>query len=85
LTFAEHVHGFIALDGLLRRVEGSQPQARVHPAFHESVILFHHIVQVFALPEHTAFREHALLLKGIEGRRIGRVFVDGNHTRSERM
>ncbi len=40
LAFAEHVHGFITLDGPLRRGKCSTPQPRIHAAFHKPMILF---------------------------------------------
>ena len=46
---------------------------------------FDDIIQIFAWPEETRLGEHSLLLKGPEGRWIGRVFVHGDHTRSKRM
>jgi hypothetical protein len=45
------VHGFIALDSPLRCMEGSKPQARVDAVFHKPLILFCHIIQIFALSE----------------------------------
>jgi hypothetical protein len=49
------------------------------------MILFHHIVQVLALPERTGLRERPLLLQDFEGGRIRRVLVDGDHARWNRM
>jgi NAD(P)-dependent dehydrogenase (short-subunit alcohol dehydrogenase family) len=40
LAFAERVHGFIALNGPLRRGEGPKPQPRIHTAFDKPEILF---------------------------------------------
>jgi hypothetical protein len=40
LAFAEHIHGFIALDGSLRGVECPKLQPRNDEAFHKPVILF---------------------------------------------
>jgi hypothetical protein len=51
LAFAEHVHGFITLDGPLRRGKCSKPQPRIHAAFHQPMILFDDIIQILAWPE----------------------------------
>jgi hypothetical protein len=67
LAFAEPVHGFIALDGPLCRVEASKRQAKVHLAFHKPMILFHDIVQIFAWSQLTARWKCAVVLKGVEG------------------
>ena len=40
LACAEHVHGFIALDGRLRRGKRPNPQSWIHAAFHKPMILF---------------------------------------------
>src|SRR6267142_3789591 len=66
LAFAEHVHGFITLDGPLRRGKCSKPQPRIHAAFHKPMILFDDIIQIFALPEETGLGEYPLLLKGLK-------------------
>jgi hypothetical protein len=44
LAFAEHMHGFIALDGPLGRGERSKPQARPHTTLHKPMVLLHHII-----------------------------------------
>jgi hypothetical protein len=49
------------------------------------VILFHPIVQIFALPELTARRERSLLPKGLEGGRTRGLLVHGDYIGSERM
>jgi len=42
LASAKHVHSVVALDGPLRRIECSNPEAMVQTAFHKPMILFHH-------------------------------------------
>jgi hypothetical protein len=49
------------------------------------MILFDHVVQVFAWPEQTGFRERPLLLQDLEGGRICRVLIHGNHVRWNRI
>ena len=44
LAFAEHMHGFIALNVPLRGVEGAKSPTRIHPMFHKPMILLHHII-----------------------------------------
>jgi hypothetical protein len=85
LTFVEHVHGFIALNRPLRCGKRPTPQPWIHAAFHKPMILFHHIVQVFALPEQTPFWEGAVQLEGLECRWVRRVLVHGDHPWGEGM
>jgi hypothetical protein len=67
LAFTEHGHGFITLDGSLGGGERPTPQPRIDAAFHTSMILLHHIIQILALPEPTGFRGRPRELKGPEG------------------
>jgi hypothetical protein len=85
LPFAQPMDDFIALDGPLHRTECSKPSARVHAPFHTPMILVDHIIQVLALPQQTGIWEGAVALKGIEGRRIRRILVHGDHVRERRM
>jgi hypothetical protein len=85
LAFAEHVHGLITLDGPLCRSERPKPQPRIHPAFHQAMILFRDAIQVLALSELTILRERLLLLKALEGSWIGGVRIDSDRARERRM
>ena len=49
------------------------------------MILLHHIVQIFALPEGTGWRERSLLLEGLERGGICRVFTHRDDTRRDCM
>lgn len=49
------------------------------------MILFRHVVQVFAWSEQTGFGERPLLLQDLEGGRVYRVLIDGDHVRWNRM
>jgi hypothetical protein len=49
------------------------------------MILFNHIIRVLALPQQTGLWEGAVALEGIEGRRIRRILVHGDHVRERRM
>jgi len=85
LAFVEHVPRFIALDGPLRRVEGPNPQPRIHETFHKPVILLYPIIQILALSEPTGLWACAVLLEGVAGWWVRRVLVDGEHTGRARM
>lgn len=65
--------------------EGLYERERRQAVFHQPMILFQHIVQIFAVPEHTGLGEHAFLLKGLESRRICSVLVHDDHTRGDCM
>jgi len=58
LAFADHVHGFIALDGPLCGGERSKSQRRIHAPFHKTMILLYEIIQTFALSQQTRLWEH---------------------------
>ena len=46
LSFANHVHCFIALDGSWRARERAEAEARIDPPFDRTVILFHNVVEI---------------------------------------
>jgi hypothetical protein len=46
LPLPDHVHGFVTLNGSLRRPEFSKPLLSVHSAFNRAVILLQNVVQV---------------------------------------
>ena len=85
LAFAEPMHGFIALDCPLRCGKRPPPQAGIHPALDETMILFHHVVHIFARPQHTGHREHARLLQSLERGGIRGMLVHGDDTGGERL
>ena len=61
LAFADHMHDYIALNGPLPTVwKAPNPKPG-------RLILFHDILQIFALAEHTALGEYSLLLKDLKG------------------
>jgi hypothetical protein len=61
------MHRLIALEGPPSGTEQAKPQARIDAAFEKTMILFYHVVEVFALPERTACWELPLLVKRLEG------------------
>jgi len=46
LSFADHVHCFIALDGSFRSGERAEAEARIDPPFDRTVILLDNIVEI---------------------------------------
>jgi hypothetical protein len=64
------MHRLIALDGPPGGTERAKSQAWINAAFHKPMVLFHHIVYVFALPQCTTRWALARLLKGLEDWRI---------------
>jgi hypothetical protein len=53
--------------------------------FHNSMILFHNIIQILTLSELAALWECAVVLEGVEGQWVCGVLVDGNHVWEGRM
>jgi hypothetical protein len=49
------------------------------------MILLNHIILVLVLPQQIGLWEGAVALEGIEGRRIRRILVHGDHVRERRM
>jgi hypothetical protein len=49
------------------------------------MVLFHHIIQIFALSESTGLWEGVVVLEGLEGRWVCGVLIDGDHTREDGM
>jgi hypothetical protein len=79
------MHRLIAPDGPPGGMERAKSQAWINAAFHKTMVLFHHIVYVFALPQCTTRWELALLLKGLEDWRIHSIFVDRDDAWGGRM
>ncbi len=75
LPLPQHVHRLITLNGLLRRLEFSEPLLGVHPAFDRSVVLLESVVQVLygSVPA-TAAKCPFLLYVG-DGRAVDRCQV----------
>jgi hypothetical protein len=48
------------LDRLLRRQKCPKSQPRIHTAFEKAMILFHCIIQIFALPQGTRLPERSI-------------------------
>ena len=62
LAFAEPRHRLIALDRPLGREERPTPSARGDAACDKAIIPFHHVMEVFALPQQTRRRQGFVLL-----------------------
>jgi hypothetical protein len=84
-AFAEPGQRFIALDGPLGCVARPNPSPRGHTAFHQSMIVFHHIMQLLAWSEKAGLREGSVWLVDVEGRGGRGVLLDGDHPGCERM
>ena len=63
ITHAEHVRGFIAVDGSLHCVECSKSYVRVHTALDRAMIRFDNVVEIFDL----ANRDGGPMLSVLEG------------------
>jgi hypothetical protein len=82
LACAEPVQGFAALDRPLRCVGCPTPQPRVHLAFHQSMILLRHIIQILALSEKASLGEgSAKLLLSSANYLRHHDFVSSHHDR----
>jgi hypothetical protein len=46
LSFADHVHCFIGLDGSCRARERAEAEARIDPTFDRTMILFDNVVEI---------------------------------------
>jgi hypothetical protein len=69
LTFPSDVHYLIAQDRSLRCPETEEPESMIDSPFQKSMILFHHIVQIFALAQLTLIRQDAFCLQFLDRRR----------------
>jgi hypothetical protein len=76
LAFTEHVHSFIALDDPLCHRKHPTPPPQIHAAFHQSMILFHPIVETLDLADddHCA----VFLVVPSDGGRIGLAPIDSD-------
>src|SRR4029453_13226648 len=57
----------------------------MHPAFDKPMVLFDHIIEVFALSQCTGCWKRALLLKPVGGPGVGRMFLHGKHAGERRV
>ena len=80
-ALADHLHCFDALQGPSRGHERSITFRQPGPLFHEAMVLFHYIVQVFALPQAHSMWEDAFRFQSLDGGWIGWVLVHVNNPR----
>jgi hypothetical protein len=79
MAFAEHMDSFITSKSVLRRRKHPASQPRIYTALDQAVILFHHIIQILALPQYTRLQQRPVMLLRVNGRKIGSVTVHGDH------
>jgi hypothetical protein len=81
LPFPDHVHGFVTLNGSLRRLEFSEPLLGVHPAFDRSVVLFQNVVQVLYGSVPATAAKYPFLRNVGDGRAVDRCQASIDDTR----
>ena len=82
LSFADHVHCFVALDSSLRGRERAEAEARLDPPFDRTVILLDNVVEVRDDATATSLTECMSPLQFLNNTRIGRVPVHIDHPRA---
>ena len=82
LSFADHVHCFVALDSSLRGRERAEAEARLDPPFDRTVILLDNVVEVRDDATATSLTECMSPLQFLHNTRIGRVPVHIDHPRA---
>jgi hypothetical protein len=80
LPFPNHIHDLISLQSSPRRLERKETQPGFDASLDEAMILFDDVVEIFDLPQFTAFRNISLSLEFGERLWIGCVFIDGDHS-----
>ena len=85
LPFPEHIHHFIALDRSPRRFKGEEAESWFDEPFEKPVVLLSNGVQIFDLPQFTAFWQLSCGFEFPDRFGIGRVFVHGDDARSGRV
>ena len=85
LTFPQHVHRFISLQGSPCRLERKETHPELDEPFDEAMILFDEVVEILALPQFTRIWHDPFRFQFVESFGIGRVFINGDHSRSAGM
>jgi hypothetical protein len=73
------VHGFIPLDCSLGAIERAKAEARIHPSFDRTVILFNDIVQIGNNAAATSLAEYVVPLQLLNDTWIRRIPVHVDH------
>jgi hypothetical protein len=82
LSFADHVHCFIALDRSLRARERAEAEARLDPPFDRTVILLDNVVEVRDDATATSLAECMSPLQFVNNAGIRRVPFHIDHARA---
>src|SRR4051794_15535381 len=82
LSFADHVHCFIALDRLLRTRERAEAEARLDPPFDGTVILLDNVIEIREDAPATSLAECMSPLEFVNNTGIRRVPVHIDHPRA---
>src|SRR5260370_11425282 len=85
LTFPEHVHCFIALQGSPRALRRKETHPELDQPFDEAMILLDKVVEVFALTQFATVRNKSLRFQLFERLWISCVFIHGDDARSAGM
>ena len=51
LSFANHVHGLLSLQGALCTLERKEAQPRLDSSFDQTMVLLHQVIEIVDLPE----------------------------------
>lgn len=82
LSFADHVHCFIALDGSFCSGERAEAQARIDPPFDRTVILLHNIIEIRDHAAATSLAECMIARQFLNHIGIRGVSVHSDHPRA---
>src|SRR6266536_2452393 len=85
LTFPEHVHRSISLQGSPGRLERKEAHPELDEPFHEAMILLDQVVEVLPLPQFTRIWQDPFRFQLLESFRISYVFINRDDARSANM
>jgi len=81
LTFPEHVHRFISLQGSPRSLERKEAHPELDEPFNEAMILLDEVIEIFTLPQFASVWHQPRRFELFERFWIGRVFINGDDAR----
>ncbi len=81
LSFPDHVHDLIALQGSPRRLEGKEAHPWLDQPFDKTMVLLDQVVEVFDLPQLHTFSKHPSGFELSNRFGIGRIFIDVHHAK----
>jgi hypothetical protein len=85
LPLPDHIHHFISSQCSPSRLERKEAHAWFDQSFEKAMILFHQIVEIFALSKFTRYCKNLCCLQFLESFGVCRIFVDGNDARRHCM